>query len=219
LFLMEERGYRGKYVCFETDMLKPFLKLLNIDIASRIVWVKEDVLYHFENATIVRFTSDLWRATIINRMAKSLLSSLSFEGTNDLPKRLFVKRIGIRKMLGAEEVLKKYDFKTIIPEELSVEEQIRYFYAADIVICPHGANSTNAIFMREGTSFIECFGKSYIAPCVCHASFVGNLNYRMLVESNGMDMAEDRMSYNKSNDYRIEPFYLEQAIKCALNER
>lgn len=216
---MEEYGYQGKYVCFENDMMKTFLKLLQMDIDSRIIWVKEEVLYHFENAKLIRFGDDMLRAPIILRMAKKMLGSLDLEHMEAYPRRLFVKRIGARRMLGAEELLEKYNFTTIVPEELSIEEQIKYFYAADIVVCPHGANSTNAIFMREGTSFIECFGKSYVAPCLSHTNIVGKIKYRMVVEGNGLDTQKDRADYDKSNDYHIPPVYLELAILCALDER
>jgi len=55
-------------------------------------------------------------------------------------------------------------FKSLYFEELSFEEQVRYFNNAKLVICAHGAVLSNMFFCKENTFIIEitfnnkCFG-------------------------------------------------------------
>ena len=77
------------------------------------------------------------------------------------PRYIYVKRIGYRKLINGDRFTEKYGFTTIIPEELSVEEQMNYFHNANIVLCPHGANSTNCLYMHEGSAFVEIFSERW----------------------------------------------------------
>ena len=80
-------------------------------------------------------------------------------------------------MLDADKVLAEYGFTTMIPEDYSVKEQMTLFYNADIVFCVHGANSTNCLYMRKGTVFIEAFSSYWMNRCNLYALAAEGVNY------------------------------------------
>lgn len=59
-------------------------------------------------------------------------------------------------------LVRKKGFHVIVPGSLSVEEQIRVFNQADVVVAPHGAGSTNYLFCRPETRVLELGQASYI---------------------------------------------------------
>ena len=99
-----------------------------------------------------------------------------------------------------------------MPEELSVTEQILYFHNADIVLSPHGANSTNSIYMRPGTVFIETFPYNFVNACCYDTTYCGGLIYLQVVEPHGEPGGSDDMY----RDYTISPRLLEMAIRNAI---
>ena len=50
---------------------------------------------------------------------------------------------------------KKVDYKTIFLEKMPFEEQLNYFYNANLVIACHGASLCNLLFCQEQTKVIE----------------------------------------------------------------
>ena len=49
------------------------------------------------------------------------------------------------------------------------------------MFCAHGANSTNALYMRSNTHFLESFGDKYINPCMFDIIKRNKIHYHMLV--------------------------------------
>ena len=139
--------------------------------SDRIVWLddfNQEAIYRFEKAIIIAHETYSFAQSAPLLAAAGEIIARNAESTDDgsigYPSRLFVKRVGTRKLLGADDLLERYGFTTIVPEELSLVEQIRYFVHADIVLSPHGANSANSHYMRPGSVLIETFGKGYINP-------------------------------------------------------
>lgn len=52
-------------------------------------------------------------------------------------------------------LLEQYGFQTIIPEKLSIQEQIDLFANAEIMVIPTGGGSASSIFAPEGTVIID----------------------------------------------------------------
>ena len=94
-------------------------------------------------------------ARVAERVKKQLVRR------DDAPKKLYVKRIGARKLVNGDEAAKSLGFEIYVPEEHSVKEQMEAFYNADVVLTSHGANSTNCIYMREGSVFAEVFSSAW----------------------------------------------------------
>ncbi len=216
LFELESDGYDGMYLLYDSDLSRTYIRLLDVD-ENRVIFVgkNDKTVYHIDSALISRHpgTGAVSESIVgMGRFITKRLSSKVVEQWN--VSKVYFKRIGRRKALGIDSVLEEYGFETIIPEELSIEDQIALFSQADIVVCPHGAGSTNSIFLKEGAAFIELFGKSYIAPCCTDTIKKQRIRYRMLVETNGLDSSKDRMHYSKANDYYIS----EDILRVTLDE-
>jgi capsular polysaccharide biosynthesis protein len=74
-------------------------------------------------------------------------------------RRLYISRSASRRSLLNESelmpVLERHGFEAVHPEELSVDEQVRVFAAATVLVGYHGAGSYNALFMPPGGDLVE----------------------------------------------------------------
>ena len=217
VYLLEKAGYSGRYIVPRREYTQTLLELLGIE-PGRILWLEDlpagQSLCLEELIMVTQEHLDrAAKAPIQTEMTGVLLASLLRETPDrEYPSRVFVRRIGRRKLLGAEELLRKYGFTPIVPEELSVREQMLYFHHADIVLCPHGANSTNSLYMRPGSVFIETFGKNWVYPSCIPTLFLGGVHYLPVVEWPIQSVDQT----NGSVDYSIQPPLLEMAIQNAI---
>lgn len=90
--------------------------------------------------------------------------SRSLEGKSRYGRRIYISRRGgiastrTRRCLNEEEVCKALlakGFEIVIPDELSVVEQLAAFANADFVVGPAGAGMFNSVFCRPGTKLID----------------------------------------------------------------
>ena len=84
------------------------------------------------------------------------------------PKRIYISRskARYRRVLNEEdvvEVLERSGFVSILPESMSLVEQIAHFYHAEVIVAAHGSGLTNTIFSRHGTKVIELVSPHYIS--------------------------------------------------------
>ena len=182
VWLLEKAGFQGKYVVPDLEYGFELLRLLDVP-SERIV-----PLSAFEHNKIYVF-QEVFYVVNINPYGEDHVygTPVLLEATEyikkklpvnpELPKKLYVKRIGKRKLLEADKVLAEYGFTTMIPEDYSVKEQMTLFYNADIVFCVHGANSTNCLYMRKGTVFIEAFSSYWMNRCNLFALAAEGINY------------------------------------------
>ena len=216
--LMENSGFKGKYLAPRSSQAEELFTLAEVDL-KRIAWLDDfdrNAIYHFERLSIfARKTYShkqsaqplLEIAPLIEKNARQ-----AEDVTRVFPSRLFVKRIGTRRLLDVEDYLDLYGFQTIVPEELTVAEQIQYFAHADIVLSPHGANSTNSLYMRPGSVFIETFGKGWVNPCCAETLRGKGIHYFPIVETPIMNSyCSDSVS-----DYRVDKSILAMAIESAI---
>ena len=164
VYLMETAGYTGKYIYNETEYSKLLMSLLGVseDRLINIRNLENHKVYVFEtlyDINHVGMRSMECSGTVLPKMAETIKKHLKKD--NNSPRRLFIKRVGQRKLLNGEDIAVQNGFKVIIPEEYSVIEQMNLFYNADIVISPHGANSTNYLYMQKGTVFAEIFSNHW----------------------------------------------------------
>lgn len=160
VYLMETAGYAGKYIYNETDFSKTLMELLGVS-PDRLISIRDldhHKVYVFE--TLYDINHEGRRSMecsekVLPRMADLIKKKLKRDDSS--PRKLFIKRAGRRRLLNGEDIAIQNGFKVIVPEEYSVMEQMNLFHNADIVISPHGANSTNYLYMRKGTVFAEIF--------------------------------------------------------------
>ena len=86
---------------------------------------------------------------------------------SNYPKRIYISRskARYRRVLNEEdvvEVLAASGFVSILPESMSLAEQIAHFYHAEVIVAAHGSGLTNTIFSRQGTKVIELVSPHYI---------------------------------------------------------
>ncbi len=84
------------------------------------------------------------------------------------PKRIYISRskARYRRVLNEAdvvEVLEGFGFVSILPESMSLQEQIAYFYHAEVIVAAHGSGLTNTIFCQAGTKVIELMSPHYIS--------------------------------------------------------
>ena len=160
VYILEQTGFKGKYIYNDTAFSRELLLILGIS-PERLISTKELAIhkvYAFEKLFDInhrRIIPKDHSREIFPRMAESIKGKLKLD--EKYPQKIYVKRIGVRKLLNAEEIAANNGYSIIIPEEHTLLEQMNFFYNADIVLCPHGANSTNFLYMRKNAVFIEIF--------------------------------------------------------------
>ncbi|NJR22921.1 MAG: tetratricopeptide repeat protein [Richelia sp. CSU_2_1] len=86
----------------------------------------------------------------------------------NFPKRIYISRskARYRRVLNEAdvvEVLAKYGFVSVLPELMSLEEQIACFAGAEAIVAAHGSGLTNTVFCTAGTKVIELVSPHYIS--------------------------------------------------------
>lgn len=88
--------------------------------------------------------------------------------SSEKPKYIFVSRSDAsqRMLLNEAEVVSylqtHYDFKVIIPGNLSISQQIEYFSSAKVVIGPHGMGINNFAFAKRPELLMELFQPDWV---------------------------------------------------------
>ena len=219
--VMERAGYKGLYVLPDVPFAHELIELSGLT-SDRVFWTSEmqdGVAYRFETVLFLRQDDFKYRgdtnAVPLMRIAAQIEErAVSGMDIDSYPKRLFVKRIGTRKLEGAQALLDRYGFVTMVPEELTVREQIRFFHAADIVLTPHGANSTNCIYMQPDSVFIEVFSPSWGFP-MCVEALLGKGVHYLSVEA--CCIPEEDRDADPYTDFLVDPTVLEMAIRNAIS--
>lgn len=203
IYAMEKSGYNGKYLLWDISFIKQLVELLGIN-SERLEFVKEGDAYQIKELHVI--DDYCWASSkkpeLLVEMKDKILSNIDLSDINKYPNRLYVRRLKPYTRVVKNETavlgeLEKYGFKAISPDDYSVIEQIKYFRSADIIICPHGACSTNALFMKPNAHFIECFGFNYVNPCMLQIIKPNNISYNMLVETGeSINVAEQISDYN-----------------------
>ncbi len=104
-----------------------------------------------------------WAMDFLRReFLKGIIPSSSY------PKRIYISRskARYRRVLNEEdvvEVLEQFGFVSILPESMSLAEQIAHFYHAEVIVAAHGSGLTNTIFCSQGTKVIELVSPHYIS--------------------------------------------------------
>ena len=182
IWLLEKAGFQGKYVVPDLEFGSELLRLLDVP-AERIIpfgAFEHNKIYIFEEVFYVISKKPygeglVYGTPVLFEAVEYIKKKLPVDPS--LPKKIYVKRIGKRRLLDADNIVAEYGFTMMIPEDYSVREQMTLFYNADIVFCVHGANSTNCLYMRKGTVFIEAFSSYWENRCNLKALAVQGINY------------------------------------------
>jgi capsular polysaccharide biosynthesis protein len=84
-------------------------------------------------------------------------------------RRLYIKRAAARSIdqpAAVEAFLIRKDFEPVSLDHMPIEERIRLFQEADIVVGAHGAELANLLFSPPGTKVIELMPNDQFRPAV-----------------------------------------------------
>ncbi|TVQ45105.1 MAG: glycosyltransferase family 61 protein [Gloeocapsa sp. DLM2.Bin57] len=95
-----------------------------------------------------------------------------------------------------EPILEKYGFEIIALTDFSVEQKIKFFQQAEIIIGIFGAGMSNLVFATPGSVVIEIFPENMIKQTYYVISVLLNLKYGFLVgnqDGNGLYVEPEKM--------------------------
>lgn len=100
-------------------------------------------------------------------------------------RKLYLSRGGKRRVKNEDEVrevLQQFGFEILSDIDRTVDEQIRLFQEAAVVVGPHGAGFTNLLWCEPGTKVLEFFNGGYTPPYFYYISQILGLEYSYIVE-------------------------------------
>lgn len=117
-----------------------------------------------------------------------LRNRFCFPGVSPTGRRFYLSRSGRRRVNNESEVrvlLGQFGFEILEDTGRTIDEQIRLFQEASIVVGPHGAGFTNLIWCSPGTRVIEFFYAGYIPVYFHYISKLLGLEYSYIADSRG----------------------------------
>lgn len=139
---------------------------------------------------------------ILSRLAKTAdISPVAIEWLNSKiktsnlqiwKKRIYVSRADaklryVANELEVQNVLSDFGFETVTLSQYTLEEQIKLFNQAEVVIGSHGAAFANLAFMTPKATFIEFFESGHFNRCFYRVACLKKLKYGFLVgQKNGL---------------------------------
>ena len=222
LMIMLKRGFKGKFLINNTWCARTFMDLLKIP-ADRIIINENGKIIH---ASKVYLFSEMYGIELHGPLLEDTRNFLIEQAEKNYgplkdekyPKRIYVPRVARRKIINEQEIidlLKHYGFEIMIPEKCSVHQQMKYFYNADIIVTPHGANCANLLFTQEGASMVECFGHMWVNPCMIYTIAMLETDYHMVCER----LADYKDGSYKFSDYKINVLLMECTVKRIIEFR
>lgn len=190
-------------ICYplrHTDFELGFLTKLGIPESSLIDTRARDTGYHAESV-VVGNNQDWYFPSPYD--IELLRNKFCLKENVKPYRKLYLSRSGRRQVKNeaeVREVLKEFDFEILEDVSRTVDEQIRLFAEAAVVVGPHGAGFTNLLWCQPGTKVLECFYGGYTPPFFYYISQLLGLEYSRMVDDSddsedwsliGMDMTVD----------------------------
>lgn len=203
-------------VCYPllfTPYESQYLSLLEVGQGS-LVNTRENVAIEARSTIISNLQRDN-RLLTPSRLAALRRAFLSDQPPVTGGRRMYLSRAGWKRQVTNEAEVRRlassYGLEVIesIPE--SVEEQIRMFSEASLVVSPHGSALTNLVWCTPGTRVIELFTKSFTPDLYACISAALGLRHSYLVD----DAAESHHWTNMHKDMVVDIRSLASAIERA----
>jgi capsular polysaccharide biosynthesis protein len=122
-----------------------------------------------------------------------------------------------RRLLNEDELWEKLSaagFKKYLLEEMSIEEQVKLFYNAEVIAGTHGAGFTNLCFCKTGTKVLEIFPPTYINQSYWTIASDLKLKYHYVIgEGKDTTTVNDHL---KESDIHLSAFQIKEIEKFAL---
>ena len=206
------------YVPAEAAWQKGLLELTGLD-AFPIVAASADRAIRADRLLVPGFSNRLEVAP--QQTVDWLRERLPAKDTTDKPKLLYVTRgntPNTRRIVQEDKLwplLEDRGFFRLEPGGRSIQEQIDYFAAADVIVAPHGAALTNLVFAKPGVRVLEMFTASYVNPCFWAISQgVPGAIYRYLITGDTTRYARGRVMNSIQADIDVNP----QQVLAAIDD-
>jgi len=225
LYLVERSKFKPDYYILSQNMpfKKEYVKLLGIDEnkiipaeSNQIIQADELIVpdfinnwdfidfrgyQHYQKQYLPSWIGNLYKERILPNVQEFA------------PKRLYISRAkaNYRRILNEDElidVLKKYNFEIIYPEDIGIIEQINLFHNAEIIISPMGAGLGNIVFAKPGTKVLELCPEYFHTSCLRILAHVMKLSYHYFVGKTA-----DTSMHPQQEDFCINAQNFEEALK------
>jgi capsular polysaccharide biosynthesis protein len=151
------------------------------------------------------------------RFLRERLSPPDSQGSRRGTRRIhLVKPVSKRLMNAAElgPVLEKYSLEPVVPERMSIEEQIRLFADAEVVVCETGAGLSNLVFAPETARVVVMTGSATWRP-TWFSQIAGILGQSMTYVA-GTVTAPHQKTYQSC--FTVDPAALDSVLTEVLGE-
>ena len=144
-----------------------------------------------------------------------LYSERLIQSNNSGPKKIFLARKDSRRNYNQDEILdisRKYGFKEVYLEKLSLKEQIYLFMSAEFVLGPSGAAWAGMIFAKENKLRCLTWMPDHLNEACTFSNLASLLDHKLnyiLVENK-----KNKKSFNFHYDpYKVDPILFEDKLK------
>ena len=202
--LLREEGMTDIKLIVEDDF--PSWKM---DVIKRLGWNESDLIYwKYNEMEVINLIIPSYPIPSYHdfKWLKESLVPQSFKTKQS--KNIYLSRHNYptRKVSNENELelmLQKYNFETIYPEEISLEEQVKILKSAKIVIAPHGSALTNIIF-SDNIKVIELFGTHVPLAFYCLSMVLGFEHHQLYCEDDGSRNSNIYVNTNQLESIIIE---------------
>jgi capsular polysaccharide biosynthesis protein len=190
----EQMGYTGRYVVpVSGAFVGDSLALIGIT-ADRLIaydgkhpFGAEEMLFiePFSREFVVPYAA-LYQA--LSERIISTIKNQPLAPETDLPKRIYISRSKERVVRNELELLPLLQRFGIYPfnfDHLTLPQQIRLTSQAELVMGPHGAGLTHALFMPHNSTIIEMFSPNFVNHCFLGLARLRGVRYREATAYNG----------------------------------
>jgi capsular polysaccharide biosynthesis protein len=224
LLALQSMGYDGSYILpYAEPVIARSLDMFGI-APERLL--PTGVLYRVERLILPPRLSGFEMVENVPLVKFLRQSILDVTGTEQGNRRVYIRRIGQRKLVNEQEilpVLQDFGFETVTPEDLDHKKQFRFMTAVDCSVMVHGANSTLALFQKPRSIWVEMFNNRYVTYSNLHTVRAMKLRYHALVEDLELDTSPDttttvyaHLKAGMKSDVTIDPMYLRITLENAL---
>lgn len=132
---------------------------------------------------------------LIREMSAFFKSKTQSTGKFNHIKNIYTSRSATskRKCVNEDELLhlvKKYDFEIIVPDNLTVNDQIELFGNAKNVLGVHGSSFVNCLYMKKGSVIFDLVEKDHNDFCFFNIATALDVNY-VYIRSKGVGPAKE----------------------------
>lgn len=141
-------------------------------------------------------TSPVAHEWLHERMRDAAAETATDADADDVSNLVYISRedADYRRVINEDEVLdalEPYGFEKYVLSERSMAEDVSLFAQADVIVAPHGAGLTNALYADDAT-VVELFRSNYVQPVYFVLSKQLGLGYRYLCcDYEGTDIRVD----------------------------